>query len=950
MKGQIRKLRKEPEVLEEYNEVIKEQLTSGVIESITELERADKVHYIPHLAVVRKEASTTKVRVVCDASAKLGKGGTSLNDCLHVGPSLNPLLFYILVRFREERVALVGDIEKAFLNIEVAERDRDCLRFLWCEDVHKPESKIVVYRFCRVVFGFNASPFLLNATLRYHISKYKDEDPEFARKMLEGFHVDDLVTGEKNSSAAFHLYETSKQRMAAGGFRLRKWMTNDKALRDRIERNESNATSARNEEEETFAKVTLGTGAEVSKRCQKVLGLSWDCEKDCIEFSFKKLADRAREMKLTKRNLLSLLAGLFDPLGIISPMIVCMKILLQNLCCENRGWDEELEGNSSRNFHEWIADLSKIEGISISRCIYERTKQEVLECELHGFGDASSKAYCAVVYLVYKTNEGTSAKLLTSKSRVAPLKKVTIPHLELMPARILAQFMDTVKLALESQLKVNRVRYWLDSSTALCWIQNRGEWKQFVRHRVNEILKLTNKEHWGHCPGEENPADIGLRGALGSKLRDDKLWWCGPQWLTQGEEKWPATVEDIRTPESEEELKKTTNVMVVQVQRPPTVANLVDINRHGSLGKLLRVTAWVLRFIKNARPDQDQTVKRKGRLKREELVQAEGEWLKAAQADLRRQGNFQHLVSELGLVENDRILRCVGKLVNSDLEVDVRRPIILPRDHAYTTLVIRDCRERVLHSGVRATLADMRSRYWVLEGRQCVKKVLRKCVTCKKQEGRAFSAPQTAALPEFRVKQVPAFSKVGVDFAGPLYVKAATGGVRKVYIALFSCCVTRAIHLELVEDLSAEAFRRALRRFAARRGTPTLIVSDNAKTFQATEKALNDLFNNPEVASELDRKKVEWRFNLERAPWWGGFFERMVGSVKACLRKVLGNARLTFDELLTVLVKVEGTLNSRPLTYNYNEVEHEVLTPSHLIFGRRIQSMPDEIAEEPEEN
>ena len=406
MKGQIRKLRKEPEVLEEYNEVIKEQLTSGVIESVTELERADKVHYIPTLAVVRKEASTTKVRVVCDASAKLGKGGTSLNDCLHVGPSLNPLLFDILVRFREKRVALVGDIEKAFLNIEVAERDRDCLRFLWCEDVHKPESKIVVYRFCRVVFGLNASPFLLNATLRYHISKYKDEDPEFARKMLEGFHVDDLVTGEKNSSAAFHLYETSKQRMAAGGFRLRKWMTNDKALRDRIERNESNATSARNEEEETFAKVTLGTGAEVSKRCQKVLGLSWDCAKDCIEFSFKKLA--------------------------------------------------------------------------------------------------------------------------------------------------------------------------------------------------------------------------------------------------------------------------------------------------------------------------------------------------------------------------------------------------------YTTLVIRDCHERVLHSGVRATLADMRSRYWVPEGRQCVKKVLRKCVTCKKQEGRAFSAPQTAALPEFRVKQVPAFSKVGVDFAGPLYVKAATGGVRKVYIALFSCCVTRAIHLELV--------------------------------------------------------------------------------------------------------------------------------------------------------
>ena len=376
-----------------------------------------------------------------------------------------------------------------------------------------------------------------------------------------------------------------------------------------------------------------------------------------------------------------------------------------------------------------------------------------------------------------------------------------------MSARILAQLMDTVKLALESQLEFNRVRYWLDSRTALCWIQNRGEWKQFVRHRVNEILKLMNKEHWGHYPGKENPVDIGSHGALGSKLRDDKVWWCGLQWLSQGEEKWPATVEDIHTPKSEEELKKTTNVMVAQVQKPLTVANLVDINRHGSLGKLLRVTAWVLRFVKNAHSNQRQTVKTKGRLKREELFQAEGEWLKATQAELKGQENFQHLVSELGLVENNGILRCVGRLVNSDLEVDARRPIILPRDHAYTTLVIRDCHERVLHSGVRATLAEMRSRYWVPKGRQCVKKVLNKCVTCKKQEGRAFNAPQTAALPEFRVKEVPAFSKVGVDFAGPLSVKGATGGMRKVYITLFSCCVSRAIHLELVEDLSAKAFR-----------------------------------------------------------------------------------------------------------------------------------------------
>ena len=461
---------------------------------------------------------------------------------------------------------------------------------------------------------------------------------------------------------------------------------------------------------------------------------------------------------------------------------------------------------------------------------------------------------------------------------------------------------------------------------------------------------MSHKEHWGYCPSEENPADIGSRGILGSKLKEEKLWWCGPNWLTEKEDRWPLVIEDVDTPESQEEAKKTANVMVVDVQNHPSVARVVDVNRYEKLEKLHRVTAWMLRFLNNVRRNSAQTARRRGRLTREELLTAEREWLKAMQGDLRRQANFHQLVSELGLVENEGSLRCVERLDHSELEVDARRPVILPRDHKYTTMVVEDCHERVMHSGVRATLAEVRSRYWVPKGRQHVKKVLSKCVTCRGLEGRAYSAPPTAMLPDFRVKEAPAFTKVGVDFAGPLYVKAQAGGMRKVYIALFSCCVSRAIHLELVEDLSAEAFRRALRRFAARRGTPTLIVSDNAKTFQATEKALNNLFSHPDVVSELDRKKIEWRFNLERAPWWGGFFERMVKSVKACLRKVLGNARLSFDELFTVLVEVEGTLNSRPLTYEYDEVEHEVLTPSHLIFGRRIKSMPDEIAEDPEDN
>ena len=193
----------------------------------------------------------------------------------------------------------------------------------------------------------------------------------------------------------------------------------------------------------------------------------------------------------------------------------------------------------------------------------------------------------------------------------------------------------------------------------------------------------------------------------------------------------------IATPESEEEVKKTACALVVNTRKSPTIADVVDISRHAKLRKLLRVTAWVLRFTKNIRPGHEKI---KGRLTREELIAAENEWLKAVQLDLKAQENFVHLVSELGLEEKDRVLRCTGRLANSDLEIDAQQPIILPRDHPYTAKVIDECHENVLHIGVRATLAEMRSRFWVPKGRQPVKKVLARCVVCKDKKVR-LTAP-----------------------------------------------------------------------------------------------------------------------------------------------------------------------------------------------------------------
>ena len=242
--------------------------------------------------------------------------------------------------------------------------------------------------------------------------------------------------------------------------------------------------------------------------------------------------------------------------------------------------------------------------------------------------------------------------------------------------------------------------------------------------------------------------------------------------------------------------------------------------------------------------------------------------------------------------------------------------MILSNKDRFTELVIRDCHERVHHSGVRSTLVELRSRLWVIKGRQYVKKVLKSHFQCRKHEGKPYNPSPSGALPEFRVTQAPPFSRVGGDFAGTFFVKEKGGKVSKTYLALFSCCITRALHLDLVEYLTAFTFINCLRRFSARRGTPRIVVSDNAKTFKSTAKPPERLLQDSRVQDFLLSRRIDWKFNLERSPWWGGLFERMVRSVKCCARKVLGNAQLTFDELSTVLSEIEYTLNSRPLTYN----------------------------------
>ena len=349
------------------------------------------------------------------------------------------------------------------------------------------------------------------------------------------------------------MYDKAKSRLAQGGFKHRKWLTNSEELRAKLtqreQRSESSVDGQVRGADETYAKATIG--ANTSSKNEKVLGQSWNCELDLFVFELSDVAERADGLPVTKRSILEVIAGMYDPIGLLSPVLVIMKVLFQELCASKVEWDKRLTGEFEKRWRGWLRDLKEAKEVHVPRCICGAAQGKV-NCSLHGFADASKMAYCAVIYFVCEISGSITPTLLTSKTRVSPLKAQMIPRLELMSGKILATLMNTVKNALEGEVRISGVRLWLDSKTALWWIANNGEWKQFVRHRVNEILKVTKKDEWGYCPSEENPADIGSRCERASRLIERDLWWKGPSWLSRPENEWPNS-EVSETAQSNEE-------------------------------------------------------------------------------------------------------------------------------------------------------------------------------------------------------------------------------------------------------------------------------------------------------------------------------------------------------------------------------------------------------------
>ena len=499
------------------------------------------------------------------------------------------------------------------------------------------------------------------------------------------------------------------------------------------------------------------------------------------------------------------------------------------------------------------------------------------------------------------------------------------------------------------------MRLWTDSQCVLHWLNEKKPLSVFVENRMKEIRKQKNLD-FSYVPTKENPADIGTRGISPDDFKTS-IWFSGPLWLSKNENEWPKwkynysaeTADVIKESRGPKNFYSVSNFGVEdskgEVDPQPFGLNE---NTFSTLTRLLRLTAWVLRFIRKLQKRSLAI----GSLTTSEMKDAKELWELFIQRKCFRSTIYaiqskkhDELGVQLGLeLDGRRLLRAHGRLTQMNETHDTIFPKLLPRKEYFTFLVIKDCHERLMHSGVAHTLSQIRHQYWIPSGRREVQKVIRECRRCRKALGGPYLMPKMPSWPTSRMLSSAPFSFTGLDYLGPLYIKD-NEKISKCWVCLFTCLAVRAIHLELIHDLSAEEFLQCLRRFIARRGKPVEIISDNAPQFKVAKTLLDRLWfqalSDVSVQSYISKEGINWKFIVQLAPWMGGFYERLVGLVKLALRKSLSRSCLTATQLYTILTEVEAVLNSRPLVYVGSDIESGLsLTPSHFLLVNPKTGVP----------
>ncbi|XP_043466286.1 uncharacterized protein LOC122501086 [Leptopilina heterotoma] len=887
-----RKFESNKELKNEYCKFMREYEELGHMKRVTVDKIPDDGYFLPHHAVLRADSSTTCCRVVYNGSSKT-KNGLSLNDALKVGPTVQQPLIAILIRSRTHTILLSADIEKMYRMINIDEDDRKFHRIIWRDD---PSKELAIYELTTVTYGTASAPYLATRVLQELAENEKENFPDASEIIKRDFFVDDLFTGAKNQNEAIALRDELIELLKLGGFKLRKWCSNDLELISSLP--------------DDLINIKLFSDPSLSI---KTLGIQWNPRTDQLTYTISNILNYTR---ITKRSMLSQIAQLlYDLIGLLGPIIIKAKIFMQRLWQLKCDWDESVPPEIHTDWQNYRQDLNCLNDVTFQRLV---VVDDATNVQLHGFCDASEAAYGACIYVRSQNAKNEIyVNLLCSKTRVAPLKSITIPRLELCSAFLLANLLNFVKSIL--CLKIDAVHLWSDSTITLQWINTEPYLlKTFVANRVSQIREFTDPLDWKHVPTEQNPADFISRGQMPSEFIQNAMWITGPSWLGSSEEHWPCSPFNKNKVKSRKEK--------VELKNSETKVNMTHLSIEETqlaMKKILSLLQkqFFLREIKSLTNDES----------------------------LHRSSS---LTSLNPFLDKDGLLRVGGRLKNSTLSYNERYPIILPKSHHITILIIRFEHEINYHSGSQATLNAVRSNYWPINGMSTVKSVIKKCIICL----RAKPTNQNylmGNLPKERITQSRPFIVTGVDYCGPFFIKEKkhrNRGKVKAYISIFVCFATKACHIELVSDLTTETFIGCLKRFFARRGKSSTIFSDNGTNFVGANneltKTLRELLNsenhNEQVLTFLENQGINWKFSPPNSPHFGGLWEAAVKSFKYLFIRTIGERLFSFEELSTFTAEIEAILNSRPITpLSSDPNDLRSLSPSHFLIGDSLMSVPE---------
>ena len=909
-----RGLLKDKDWAESYKSQMEDMMTRGAARLLTQEEKDEwkgPKFYINHLAVANPKSKTTPVRIVFNSSHSYQ--GISLNGCLAKGPdSFANSSVALLLRWREEAVALVGDIKKMFHSVALKPLEQHCHRFLWrgLESDKEPKTYVMT----KVNMGDRPASAIASEALFQTALMFKDEAPEAAEFIKKSAYVDDLI-GSSTREKAEPLAQSAEDLLKKGGFLLHDWV---------------------------FSSQDMPSEPEKEKKV--VLGVLWRPKEDIIgfqanlNFSPKKhgaytkpnlTVDDPLPKFLTRRTVLQQVMAIYDPLGLLSPFTLKAKILLRKSWEIKLEWDEELPSTLYQLWIQFFKELFEIESLQFPRCT--KPNNAVGNPWLILLSDGSEVAYGCVAYVRWTCNDGShQSYLLMAKSRIAPMTKLSTPRMELNGAVLSKRC--RVLIEKEMEYTFERVIHLVDSETVLYMLKKTSyRFKVYEGVRIGEIQAATGGDmsEWFWLPGDNNIADWVTRGRSPSDLAQE--WSHGPRMLTRPFEEWNVRQASAQ-PQSQALPGERRTLLASAVGSEPE-ESIVDLSRTSQLQFAIHVVTRLLGIAKM----KSFQGGRQEHFNPEMMQEAECLLIREAQ---RRIDPADPGLRRLNVAKNANGILVVGAsrlAVWNPLGIHSSLPILLPKGHRLTILAMREAHVRG-HRGRDGTLATFRTKFWTSGGPKLAKKIRDECQLCKLREAKAIQQ-EMGGLPLERLKPAPPFSFTMLDLFGPYYLrgevqKRVTG---KAWGVLFTDLCARAIHIEAIYGYDTSSFLMALSRFASIRGWPQKLFSDPGSQLVSADKDLKESL----IKAGADNG-MEWEFGAPDSPWHQGAAESLIKTAKRALDYSIHNQRLSVPEFLTVCTEAANLINERPigLLPDVNS-KINVLTPNCLLLGRACATNPN---------